>query len=99
MSFHKTSPPELALPQPEEGTALYVHLPFCATKCHYCDFFSVPAEGQDLGGMVDAILVEAAGRAPKKPKTLFLGGGHPEPLTRQVAETAARRSARDHRLA
>ncbi|MDE0903831.1 MAG: radical SAM family heme chaperone HemW [Planctomycetota bacterium] len=80
MSFHKTSPPELALPQPEEGTALYVHLPFCATKCHYCDFFSVPAEGQDLGGMVDAILVEAAGRAPKKPKTLFLGGGTPSLL-------------------
>lgn len=64
-----------------EGTPLYVHLPFCAAKCHYCDFFSVPAEGQDRGGNVAAILREAELFAPKRPCTVFLGGGTPSLLS------------------
>ncbi len=63
------------------GTPLYVHLPFCAAKCHYCDFFSVPEEGQDVGAMVEAILAEARTRAPRDPKTVFLGGGTPSLLS------------------
>ncbi len=66
--------------RPEPGTPLYVHLPFCAAKCPYCDFFSVPAEGHDLEGMVEALLVEAAWRAPESPRTVFLGGGTPSLL-------------------
>lgn len=60
-----------------EGTPLYVHLPFCAAKCHYCDFFSVPADGQDRGATIAAILREAELRAPWRPHTVFLGGGTP----------------------
>lgn len=63
-----------------EGTALYVHLPFCAAKCHYCDFFSVAGEGQDTAGMVATILAEARARAPLAPRTVFLGGGTPSYL-------------------
>jgi oxygen-independent coproporphyrinogen-3 oxidase len=63
-----------------EGTALYVHLPFCAAKCHYCDFFSVPALGQDLDAMVEAVLAEADLRAPRRPRTVFFGGGTPSLL-------------------
>lgn len=63
-----------------EGTPLYVHLPFCAAKCHYCDFFSVVALGHDLAGMVDAVLAEARARAPERPRTVFLGGGTPSLL-------------------
>jgi oxygen-independent coproporphyrinogen-3 oxidase len=63
-----------------EGTPLYVHLPFCAAKCHYCDFFSVVALGHDLDGMVDAVLAEARERAPRRPRTVFLGGGTPSLL-------------------
>lgn len=73
----KVQPP----PAAREGTALYVHLPFCATKCHYCDFFSVPDEGQDIDGMIAAILREAEVRAPARPRTLFLGGGTPSLLS------------------
>ena len=62
--------PKVELPPAAgEGTALYVHLPFCATKCHYCDFFSVPDEGQDIDGMIAAILREAEVRAPARPRT------------------------------
>jgi len=61
-------------------------LPFCAAKCHYCDFFSVPAEGHDLDGMVEAILREARGRAPRRPATVFLGGGTPSLLSIPLLE-------------
>lgn len=67
--------------RPEDGVALYVHLPFCAAKCHYCDFFSVPDEGQDIEGMISAILREAELRAPKRPRTVFIGGGTPSLLS------------------
>jgi len=54
------------------GTPLYVHLPFCAAKCHYCDFFSVPAEGHDRGAMIAAILREAELLAAKKPLVISM---------------------------
>lgn len=67
-------------PRAAEGTPLYVHLPFCAAKCHYCDFFSVPAEGQDRGAMLSAIVEEARRFAPRAPRTVFFGGGTPSLL-------------------
>ncbi len=63
------------------GTPLYVHLPFCAAKCHYCDFYSIAAEGQDVDGTVDAVLAEAERRAPREPRTVFFGGGTPSLLS------------------
>ncbi len=83
------------------GTPLYVHLPFCAAKCHYCDFFSVADEGQDLEGMIDAILAEAHVRAPHAPRTVFLGGGTPSllpiPLLRRLLDGLEQVTAfRDH---
>jgi oxygen-independent coproporphyrinogen-3 oxidase len=62
---------------PAAGTPLYVHVPFCAAKCTYCDFYSLAAEGQDLPGTLDALLEEAERRAPLRPRTVFLGGGTP----------------------
>lgn len=66
--------------RPPDGTPLYVHLPFCAAKCHYCDFFSVPAEGHDRGAFLDELLREAETRAPLRPSTVFFGGGTPSLL-------------------
>lgn len=66
--------------EPRDGTPIYLHLPFCAAKCHYCDFFSVPAEGQDVDGTLEAILREIQLRAPRHPRTVFLGGGTPSLL-------------------
>ena len=76
-----TSPSTAALPRAAEGTALYVHLPFCVVKCPYCDFFSVPDEGRDVDAMVEAILVEDDERAARNPCTVFLGGGTPSLLS------------------
>jgi len=63
-----------------------VHLPFCAAKCHYCDFYSVPALGQDIDAVVDAVLTEARHRAPARPQTVFIGGGTPSLLDRGQLE-------------
>lgn len=72
------APPRLAPTlRPAPGTPLYVHVPFCVAKCTYCDFYSLAAEGQDLGGTLDALLREAERRAPEHPRTVFLGGGTP----------------------
>jgi len=73
-------PPTLPRVRAPDGTPLYVHLPFCAAKCHYCDFFSVAAEGHDRRPMVDAILREAELWAPNAPRTVFVGGGTPSLL-------------------
>ncbi len=61
---------------------LYVHIPFCLTKCPYCDFYSeVDSDSRD--GFVRAVLGEAqrhsAGRGPYD--TLYLGGGTPSVLS------------------
>lgn len=80
-----TDPVELPAAAP--GVPLYVHLPFCAAKCHYCDFFSVAAEGQDIDGLLAAVRREAALRAPVRPRTVFIGGGTPSLLSaRQLTE-------------
>ncbi len=73
-------PPTLPRERAPDGTALYVHLPFCAAKCHYCDFFSVAAEGHDRRPTVQAILREAESWAPRAPRTVFVGGGTPSLL-------------------
>jgi oxygen-independent coproporphyrinogen-3 oxidase len=59
---------------------LYVHLPFCASRCGYCDFVTVVGRRGQQAGYVDALLAELAlERALLAPEleTVFLGGGTP----------------------
>jgi putative oxygen-independent coproporphyrinogen III oxidase len=59
---------------------LYVHLPFCAHRCGYCDFVTVTGRGGDHGGYVDALLRELElerGLLDERLETVFLGGGTP----------------------
>jgi putative oxygen-independent coproporphyrinogen III oxidase len=62
---------------------VYVHVPFCASRCGYCDFNTyVPGESVTRDGFVDAVLAEWAladevlGGAPAA-ATVFVGGGTP----------------------
>src|SRR2546423_5421567 len=58
--------------------ALYVHIPFCFHKCHYCDFYSITRQSpQRMSGFVDLILREAEMWPGFRPKTVFFGGGTP----------------------
>jgi len=59
---------------------LYVHLPFCAHRCGYCDFVTVVGRGPQHGAYVDALLAELElerGLLALGLETVFLGGGTP----------------------
>jgi oxygen-independent coproporphyrinogen-3 oxidase len=59
---------------------LYVHLPFCAHRCGYCDFVTVVGRTGQHGAYVDALLAELAferGLLAPELETVFLGGGTP----------------------
>jgi oxygen-independent coproporphyrinogen-3 oxidase len=59
---------------------LYVHLPFCAHRCGYCDFVTVVGREAWHGRYVDALLAELElerGRLAERIETVFLGGGTP----------------------
>jgi putative oxygen-independent coproporphyrinogen III oxidase len=59
---------------------LYVHLPFCAHRCGYCDFVTVVGRQGQHGSYVDALLVELElerGCLAEDVETVFLGGGTP----------------------
>ena len=63
---------------------LYVHLPFCASKCAYCDFASYAGREADIPRYVDAVVREITRRGAEtghpKADTIFLGGGTPSLL-------------------
>ena len=63
---------------------IYVHIPFCASRCSYCDFYST-LRLNDVGeAYVDALLAEAEMRCAElqdeQVKTVYLGGGTPTQL-------------------
>jgi oxygen-independent coproporphyrinogen-3 oxidase len=67
---------------PTQVESLYVHVPFCFHKCHYCDFYSITHQSpQRMEQFVDLILREAENwtRPPVtvRPRTVFFGGGTP----------------------
>jgi oxygen-independent coproporphyrinogen-3 oxidase len=59
---------------------LYVHVPFCPTRCGYCDFYSLVPRPGDCDPLVDALLAELRTRLGERAfrvETLFVGGGTP----------------------
>ena len=76
-------PPAGAVDDPREAGVvrhLYVHLPFCAHRCGYCDFVTAVGRLDEHGAYVDALLAELDGerwRLTAKVETVFLGGGTP----------------------
>jgi len=59
---------------------LYVHLPFCSSRCGYCDFVTVVGQHGEHGRYVDALLRELAlrrGLLDAPLETIYLGGGTP----------------------
>ncbi len=63
-----------------QASSLYLHIPFCFHRCHYCDFYSVVDTHRQHGDFVDRLLEELAFSAERLSlplKTMFVGGGTP----------------------
>jgi putative oxygen-independent coproporphyrinogen III oxidase len=62
--------------------AAYVHIPFCAHHCGYCDFAVVTGQDERIDQYVHALAAELATLGEPQPvETLFLGGGTPSYLS------------------
>ncbi len=65
---------------------IYIHIPFCRSKCAYCDFnSSVPASKQVMSSYVSALIAhmesyKASVADGYQPDTVFIGGGTPTVL-------------------
>ena len=70
----------------QSDCSLYLHIPFCISKCAYCDFFSISC-GRDPvpGNYIDALKTEIKYRAKinnvRSWNTLYVGGGTPSLLS------------------
>jgi oxygen-independent coproporphyrinogen-3 oxidase len=74
--------PDTALPPWFWPRAAYVHIPFCAHKCGYCDFASLAGADHLADRYLAALEREIALlEAPQEVDTIFIGGGTPTRLT------------------
>jgi oxygen-independent coproporphyrinogen-3 oxidase len=72
--------------RPPGSLSLYLHVPFCRSKCGYCDFFSVP---EPPTRVVEAVLREMRAElecfedllCPSRVDTVYVGGGTPSLLS------------------
>ena len=64
-------------------TGIYVHVPFCARKCPYCDFYSVPYRADTAEQYTRAVCrnIESFAGQGIAADTLYFGGGTPSILT------------------
>lgn len=67
-----------------DPASLYIHVPFCFHKCHYCDFYSIVDTRDRQGDFTHRLVRElrALAKATDRPaiSTIFIGGGTPSLL-------------------
>lgn len=68
----------------KKDLGLYIHIPFCARKCEYCDFLSWSAGEEEREQYVEALLLEIESYREfakgYRVSTVFIGGGTPSVL-------------------
>ena len=66
---------------PASTLGLYLHIPFCRSKCDYCDFYSLPGGEDRMDDYLRALLRQleeaAPGAAGHSVDTVYVGGGTP----------------------
>ncbi|CAN5776120.1 radical SAM family heme chaperone HemW [soil metagenome] len=84
---------------PAPVRSLYIHIPFCAHKCHYCDFYSFVDKFDQQEAFAARLIDELAALAPlsrnaggaRVPlRTIFIGGGTPSLLRVHLWERVLR---------
>lgn len=67
--------------QPEEKLGIYLHIPFCRSKCDYCDFYSLAGREDRMDGFQKALLAHLKETASMvrgfAVDTVYFGGGTP----------------------
>ena len=74
----------MTAPEDRAPAGVYVHVPFCAIRCTYCDFATVAGEDARIPAYLDALVAEIERfqlDLPETADTVFLGGGTPSRLT------------------
>ncbi|MCL2717899.1 MAG: radical SAM family heme chaperone HemW [Lachnospiraceae bacterium] len=71
--------------------SIYIHIPFCKSKCHYCDFLSAPVSSKTeqadyTKALLQEIEIEALAYQDYQVKTVFIGGGTPSILPAENIE-------------
>ena len=65
----------------ENTLGLYLHIPFCRSKCDYCDFYSLAGQDDRMDDYQQALLRQIAETAPRTGKqvvnSVYIGGGTP----------------------
>lgn len=74
----------MARQTPQRPLGLYLHIPFCKSKCAYCDFYSLPQSEEKMDEYVAALIAHLIETAPMARNhtvdTVYLGGGTPSYL-------------------
>lgn len=74
-----------------KSAGIYIHIPFCAIKCMYCDFYSIADREESIPRFVHALISEIQrcqiDIAEWKIDTIFIGGGTPSLLEAKQIES------------
>jgi oxygen-independent coproporphyrinogen-3 oxidase len=71
------------VPNRKKSLGIYVHIPFCRSKCEYCDFYSIPGgrNKELMDRYLEALITHLRETAPSAPgyevDTVYFGGGTP----------------------
>lgn len=77
---------------------LYLHIPFCRSKCPYCDFYSFRGSETDMDNYCAALqqrISESASALQCKANTLYIGGGTPSVLGAERLKNLVNQAKRD----
>lgn len=65
----------------EKELGIYIHIPFCKKKCHYCDFVSYCDKKEDIEQYIEALIKEIENKKgeilERNITTIYIGGGTP----------------------
>lgn len=70
--------------------SLYIHIPFCKSKCHYCDFTSFLCNNETMSKYIKSLMVELSIYKERLKgysiSTIFIGGGTPSTIDAKYIE-------------
>lgn len=62
-------------------TGIYIHIPFCKSKCPYCDFYSLRCDDSEKSRFIQSLKKEICSAKSVCADTIYIGGGTPSVLT------------------